>query len=78
MEKPVKPTEPLHKDYPIEQSTATYDSLYVRAYKKYQKDLERYNEDMEVYEQTKFIIDIQRSSLKLCLKKYKISLNKKP
>jgi len=76
MDKPVKPIQPNvsdRKKYPIDRVKSSIgDSDFARDYKKYQKDLAQYELDIILYEQTKFITDIQRSSLKLCLKKYKI------
>ena len=71
MDKPIKPIEPDVKDYRTE-GKIQLNSPYVVAYRTYQKKLAKYNEDIETYEQTKFIEDIKRSTLKLCLKKYKI------
>jgi len=81
MEKPIKPIEPNASDkkkYPGNPNAAkTMAELeqdpYIRDYRKYQKDMDKYKEDIVLYEQTKFIMDIQRSSLKLCLKKYKVT-----
>ena len=71
MDKPIKPIEPDVKDYRTE-GKMQLNSPYALAYRAYQKKLAKYNEDLETYEQTKFIEDIKRSTLKLCLKKYKI------
>lgn len=71
--KPVKPKEPKPSDFPRETSTANFDSKFVVAYKKYKSDMLLYERFMKIYEQTKFIEDIKRSSLKLCLEKYTIT-----
>ncbi len=77
MEKPVKPIAPDASDrkkYPqFTTSTVTVDSPFVRDYKQYKKELAKYEIAMELWQQTKFIEDIQRSTMKLCLKKYRIT-----
>jgi hypothetical protein len=81
--KPVEPTYPNISDlkkYPISERGLDEDgkvtdkvTQYVKDHRKYYKDKAKYDIDIEIYNQTKFIIDIQRSNLKLCLSKYKIS-----
>ena len=73
MDKPIKPIYPNISDkkkYPMD--LLTKNSKFHNDYKQYQKDLAKYKIDFELWQQTKFIEDVQRSSLKLCLKKYKI------
>ncbi len=72
MEKPIKPIEPRFFDYPREEGLANEKTPYVMAYRKYEKDLKKYEEKIFMYLQTQMILDIQRSTLKLCLKKYQI------
>lgn len=79
MIKPVKPTEPNYKDYPktpglmYDKNGKPSDSLFVQALKKYDADQKQYEIDIVLYEQIKFIEDIQRSTLKLALKKYNVT-----
>ena len=42
----------------------------------YEKDLKKYEIEFPLWEKEKFIIDIKRSSLQLCMKKYTITKNK--
>lgn len=70
----IKPIEPKSKDFDLNiRSTATFDSPYVVALKQYTKDLDAYNKGVAIQEQIKFIEDVKRSSLDLCLRKYKIT-----
>jgi hypothetical protein len=71
MEKPVKPIEPQFKDFPQEKNV-TDKSPFIVAYKNWLKEKEKYEKEIELYHQTKMIKDIQRSTLKLALKKYKV------
>ena len=81
MEKPIKPIEPDASDkkkYPGNPNAAkTMEELeqspFIRDYRQYQKDMDKYKVDIVLYEQIKFIEDIKRSTLKLCLKKYKVT-----
>ena len=74
MQKPIKPIAPLAGDIKYKQDRPTdYDTKFVIDYKKWQKDMKKYEADLELWEQTKFIEDVKRSTLKLCLKKYKIT-----
>ncbi len=71
MEKPIKPIEPQIKDFPRDREMNEAHP-FVKAHRAYIKALYKYDADLEMYTQTKLIEDIKRSSLKLCLKKYKI------
>jgi hypothetical protein len=76
LEKPIEPVHPKFEDFPREKgvkSTLENPTPYVLALQKYYKEQEKYKAAVEMYEQTKFIMDIQRSSLSLCLKKYKVA-----
>lgn len=72
-DKLVEPKEPQFKDFPKVDGPTRPNSPYVIAYSKYQKDMRTYKAALIVEEQTKFIKDVQRSSLQLCLKKYFIT-----
>lgn len=70
--KPIKPEYPkLHKESRL--STSTWDSPNVVALKQYNKELAQYEKDLYIYEQTKMILDIQRSRVGLILAKYNIT-----
>jgi hypothetical protein len=76
LEKPTPPVAPKFDDFPREKgvkSTLENPTPYVLALQKHYKEQEKYKAAVELYEQTKFIMDIQRSSLALCLKKYKVT-----
>ncbi len=77
MKKPIEPAMPDITDrvkYPLEFNNAKLiDSPFVRDYRRYQKDLEKYKTDIQDYEQLRFMLDIQRSNIKLCLRKYKVT-----
>ncbi len=76
IQKPIAPIYPDIRDrkkYPLVYGKKLIDSPYIVDCKKYQKDHAKYIVDIQVWEQTKFIEDIKRSSLKLCLKKYSVS-----
>ena len=76
MAKPIKPVYPDYKNFPREhevKSTLENPSPYVLALNKYYKDLYKYELNIELWDQLKLVKDVQRSNLKLCLKKYKIS-----
>ncbi len=78
MEKPVKPIFPDYKNFPkrvvldYKAGSDPNDPLLL-AYQKYYKDEAKYKLDLELFEQLKMVKDIQRSTLKLSLKKYKIT-----
>ncbi len=74
MEKePVKPIEPNPKDFPIHiVGRMRTKPEFIKAYQKYQKDLDEYKQNLQTWNQLKFIKDIKRSTEKLCLKKYLI------
>jgi hypothetical protein len=82
LEDMVKPTEPIapnYKDFPNEHNvmpTPKNPNKYILALDKYGKELEEYKIKLDIWEQLRLIKDIQRSNLKLCLKKYKITKNK--
>lgn len=74
--KPTRPEEPSLKDPKYKQSTdgpVKHNEAFSQDYKLYQIAFQKYLVELEDYEQSKLIKDIQRSSLKLCLKKYKIT-----
>lgn len=74
MEKPIPPVKPHPKDFrDSEPSSPKKPSPFVIAFQQYQKDMAKYEADLNTWEQTKFIDDIKRSNIKLCLKKYKIT-----
>ena len=86
MQKPTKPVQPDPSDkvkYPNPHTKEGRNYLgepiylinknFAQDYRQYQKDEEKYKVDIILYEQIKFIKDIQRSTLKLCLKKYNVS-----
>jgi hypothetical protein len=75
LEKPIAPIQPQAKDFPIKGKVGL-DSPFVAAYRKWEKEQKKYLEQREIYEQTKMIEDIKRSSVKLCLGKYKIKFQK--
>ena len=75
MVKPIKPIYPDYKNFPREhgvKSTLENPSPYVVALNNYGKELRQYELNLELWEQVKLMKDIQRSKLKLCLKKYKV------
>jgi len=74
MEKPRRPVEPDFKDYKDEilKGGNVIDSPFILAYQKYQKDFTKFEADNLLYQQIKFIEDIKRSDIKLCLKKYRV------
>jgi len=75
MVKPIKPIEPHYKSFTREQIGTKDDiekSPYLLALEKYYKELYQYELNIALWEQVKLIKDIQRSNLKLCLKKYKV------
>jgi hypothetical protein len=73
IEKPTKPAYPDPKDFDLSvKSTATWDSPHVVALKRYYAEEAQYKKDLEAYEQQKMIADIQRSTLKLAMKKYRV------
>ena len=71
----IKPVEPNFKDFPKESTLSVYESSYTIAMAKYYSDLEKYSTELKIEQQTKFIKDVQRSNIKLCLKKYIIVKN---
>lgn len=74
--KPTRPVEPQLSDPKYKQPTegpVKYNEVFSQDYQRYQKALEKYLKELEEYEQSKLIKEVQRSSLKLCLKKYKIT-----
>lgn len=73
MEKPIKPIAPELKKYKRETKFLTENSPFTIAYRKYQKEWEKYEVDIVLYEQIKLMKDIQRSDLRLCLKKYVVA-----
>jgi hypothetical protein len=85
MEKPKLPRMPRLQDYPdnpikgknyLGEPVELPNEDYVKDYHKYQKAMDSHKADMELFEQTRLIEDIKRSSLVLCLKKYKITKKK--
>ena len=81
LEKPKKPIEPNHKDYPAPKEPNGKNYLgqplflkteYYDAYKKWQNDMVKYEKDLELYEQTKLTRLIKNADIKFILKKYKI------
>jgi len=79
MVKPTEPISPDYKDFPNESDTLPTPknpSPYIIALDKYGKELHEYKIKLDIWEQLRLIKDIQRSNLKLCLKKYKITKNK--
>ena len=89
MEKPIKPIMPDASDrvkYPrplkkegvnfLQQPIYLPNTDYIRDYRKFQKDTIQYEGDIVLYWQIKYIEDIKRSNLKLCLKKYTVTKNK--
>ena len=78
MEKPTKPKEPDIQEFPPEKFgfpkfPKDESHPWIKACMKYEKNLNKYNADLEIWEQAKLVKDIQRSSVKLCLKKYHIT-----
>jgi hypothetical protein len=76
MVKPVKPIYPDYKKFPREQIGKKDDiekSPYLLALEKYYKEMPQYELNIALWEQIKLMKDIQRSNLKLCLKKYKVN-----
>jgi len=75
MEKPVKPTPPILGDAKYNQpgGPVQYNKTFSQDFKIYTKELMKYEAELEAYQQTKMLEDIKRSSIKLCLKKYKIT-----
>ena len=73
--KPTRPEEPSLRDpkYKQPDGPVQYNHAFSQDYKLYQIALAKYLVELEDYEQTKLIKDIQRSTIKLCLKKYKIT-----
>ena len=74
--KPNMPVEPKLRDPKYNQPTdgpVKHNEAFSQDYKHYQIAFQKYLVELEEYEQSKLIKDIQRSSLKLCLKKYKIT-----
>ena len=75
MKKPVRPTPPNLADakYNQPEGPVQYNKSFSQDYKIYLKEFDKYQVELEAYQQTKMLEDIQRSSIKLCLKKYKIT-----
>ncbi len=85
IERPIKPIEPDINDkkkYPPHGSmrNMTQEEVeklpFIVDSEKYRKDKEKYDKDFAIWEQFRFIEDIKRSSVKLCMKKYTITLKK--
>ncbi len=76
LEKPVKPTPPNVRNYPMSEKPSDETSPYIIAYRKYQKAVAKYEIDIAIYEQTKLIRFVKNANEKLILKKYKIFKNK--
>jgi hypothetical protein len=75
MKKPVRPTPPNLADAKYNQpgGPVQYNKSFSQDYKIYLKEFAKYKIELESYEQNKMLEDIKRSSIKLCLKKYKIT-----
>lgn len=86
MEKPILPVAPNpldKKKYPkaltkegrnyLGEAIFLANPNFLKDYSKYQKDQDRYNRDIIIWNQIKLIEAIKRTSLKTCLKKYKIN-----
>lgn len=80
-EKPIKPIEPRHRDFPEPKEPNAYNHQgepikvnhdFIDAYHKWQKDVKQYEEDLEEWEQKKLIRLVKNAKEDYIFKKYKI------
>ncbi len=78
----IKPIEPKPTDFADfhdeikEGRTASENSQYIKAYRKYQRLLQEYNDNVEKTAQLKLIRLVKNASEKYCLKHLNITRNK--